>query len=353
MRSHSCLLARFRSRALALTFALPLTLSLVLTPSSIAFAGDTSTAEHLFQQGFEAMKRNQYKEACEAFAGSNEADPSPGTQINLALCNEKQGKFASAWGWYRTASGLADQRGQKERADLARGEAVKLEPKLHKLVISVKFPTDGLTVSRNGAPVPHAVLGTDVPIDPGDYAIEVAAKGKKTWKQTVHIAPTPGVDRLEVPALEDAPAETSAAGSPGQDSGPVIPQRDGTFQRNFGFVVGGAGIVAGIVAIALEFLALREEDKSKSAADEAKKTPQTEENVKKLNDSATSHHDAAKGDQLGAIVVGAGAVVLIGVGITMVLTAPSGPAKAADLRKPKLVPILGSGTAGLGVSGTF
>lgn len=322
---------------------------MTMTATGAAFAGDTSTAEFLFQQGLDAMKRNQFKEACDAFAGSNEADPSPGTEMNLALCSEKQSKLATAWGWYRTAAGLAEQRGQKDRADLARAEAAKIDPKLHKLVISVKFPADGMTVSRNGAPVPNAVLGTDVPIDPGDYVIEVTAKGKKAWKQSVHIAPVAGVDRLEVPALEDGPPEAVA----GPDtSGPIIGGRDGTTQRNIGFVIGGVGIVGGIIAVALEFLALREDDKSKTSASDASKLAAGDPNIAKLNESASSHHDAAKSDQLGAIIAGAGAVVFIGVGITMVITAPSGT-RAAELRKPLLVPLVGNGTAGLGLVGTF
>ncbi len=212
------------------------------------------------------MKNNKFKEACDAFGGSNEADPSPGTEINLALCNEKQGKFASAWGWYRTAAGLADQRGQKERADLARAEAVKLEPKLHKLVVSVKVPADGLAVTRNGERIPNAMLGTDAPIDPGDYVIEVTAKGKKPWKQTVHIAAGPTTDRVEVPALEDAPVEVVPPG-PGPGAGadyvPPPPGRDGKTQRIIGFSVGGAGIAAGVVAIVFEVIAQSEDKKRK------------------------------------------------------------------------------------------
>ena len=46
---------------------------------------------------------------------------------------------------------------QKDRAELARAEAVKLEPRLHKLVISVKFPAEGLVVTRNGVPVGELV----------------------------------------------------------------------------------------------------------------------------------------------------------------------------------------------------
>jgi sulfur carrier protein ThiS len=339
-----------------------------MTATGLAFGGDTSTAEHLFRQGLESMKRNQFKEACDAFAGSNEADPSPGTEINLALCNEKQGKLASAWGWYRTAAGLAEQRGQKERAELARAEAVKLEPKLHKLVVSVKFPVDGLVVTRNGQPVPSATFGTDVPVDPGDHTIEVNAKGKKPWKQTVHIAPAAGVDRVDVPQLEDAPAESKPAvvlgpaGPAGADYVPPVATRDGTTQRNIGFIVGGAGIVSGIVAIALEFLALREKDKSDEFESQANAInvvippggPVTADQKKKqeLFDVAKSRHDAAKSNELIAIVTGVGGVVLIGVGVTLLLTAPSSKSSGA-ITRPLVVPILGRDNAGLGLVGTF
>src|SRR4051812_34695469 len=90
-------------------------LFLCLTTAPAIARADESSAEHLFQEGLAAMKRNDYPVACEAFAGSNKADPSPGTQINLAVCFEKQKKWASAWTWYRSAVGLAQQRNQKER----------------------------------------------------------------------------------------------------------------------------------------------------------------------------------------------------------------------------------------------
>jgi hypothetical protein len=129
---------------------------------------------------------------------------------------------------------------------------------------------------------------------------------------------------------------------------PAAAGRDGSTQRNIGFVVGGAGIVAGIVALALEFLALREEDKSKEEAGKAVVFDPPDAHAM----SSSSHHKAAKSDEVAAVAMGAGAVVLIGVGITMVLTAPSS-AKSADLRKPRVVPILGNGTAGLGLAGAF
>jgi hypothetical protein len=333
-----------------------------LSVTSLAVAGDTTTAEALFKKGLDAMKHNQFKEACDAFAGSDEADASPGTEINLALCNEKQGKIASAWGWYRTAAGLADQRNQKDRAELARNEAAKLEPKLHKLTITVKGSPEGLAVTRNGAPVPTAILGSDVPIDPGDYAIEVNAKNKKAWKGSVHIAAGPGIDRLDVPPLEDAPvAETPpvatgpAAG--GGDYHPPQTGNDGSTQRTVGLIVGGVGILALIGAGGLEIfnLAVTNADykKTKSESDACPtQVPPNPARCPGLVTSAASKDDARHANQTAAIVIAAGGGALVITGIVLLVTTPSSRS-SGELTKPRVYPIVGNGTTGLGLSAAF
>ncbi len=331
-----------------------------LSVTSLAAAGDTLTAEALFKKGLEAMKHNQFKEACDAFEGSDESDPSPGTEINVALCNEKQGKIATAWGWYRTAAGLADQRNQKDRAELARNEAVKLEPKLHKLTITVKGPApEGLTVTRNGTSVPNAILGSDVPIDPGDYAIEVNAKNKKAWKGSVHIAAGPGADRLDVPPLEDAPVAVTPVGSaPARgDNHPPQTGNDGSTQRTVGLIVGGVGILALISAGGLEIfnLAVVNPDYKKTDAESEacmKANPMNPSQCAELARSATTKNDARQGNQTAAIVIAASGGALVITGIVLLATAPSGRT-TGELLKPRVYPLFGNGTTGLGLSAAF
>lgn len=323
---------------------------LPLIQAEVAWAGDTSIAETLFRRGLEAMQQNRFKEACEAFAGSNEADPSPGTEINLALCNEKQGKLASAWGWYRTAAGLAQQRGQAEREKIAREEAAKLEPRLHRLVLHVKAQPAGFAITRDGQPVPAAALGTDVPIDPGEHVLEATADGKKTWKHVVRIEPGPGTDRVEVPVLEDAPVAR-------KDVEPAVGQvtTGGSTQRTIGFVAGGVGIAGAVAAAIFEVVALNEKSKSESLARDAESTTDPATKTA-LEESVSSHHKAAKNDELIAISTGIGAVVLIGVGVTLILTAPrssSTTASSAPSPKSYIVPLIGRDNVGAGLVGTF
>jgi hypothetical protein len=333
-----------------------------MSVTSLAVAGDTLTAEALFKKGLEAMKRNQFKEACDAFEGSDESDSSPGTEINLALCNEKQGKIATAWGWYRTAAGLADQRNQKERADLARAEAAKLEPKLHKLTITVQGAPQGLSVTRNGTVVPNALLGTDAPIDPGDYVFEVSAKGKKSRKHPVHIAAGPGLDRLDVPPLEDAPVmatpgPTATPPAGGGDYRPPQTGNDGSTQRTVGLIVGGVGILALIGAGGLEIfnLAVTNADykKIKSDSDQCTATNgATSPLCAGYPGSLQSKDDARHSNQTGAIVIAASGGALVITGIVLLATAPSSRS-AAQVTIPRVYPLVGNGTTGLGLSGSF
>lgn len=328
--------------------------------TSVARAGDTSTAENLFSEGMKAMQREDYDAACRAFAGSDQADPSPGTEINLAACNEKQGKLATAWGWYRTAAGLADQRGQQDRAERARAQAARLEPLLAKLRLTTKDPASSLKIVRNGVAVPTATIGLDTPVDPGTHTFDVTADGKKPWHGTVEIPASAGVTSFEIPALEAQPASTGTAS--GNATGTTAPPdsdstSDGKTQRLVGFIVGGAGIVLGGAALVTQFaFALPEDNKRKDldAQIEARSKANTLSpgDYNSLATSRQSHADAAKTDQIVAISLGIAGVAAIGVGTVLVLTAPSGK-KTAGLNRPFVYPLLGSGVAGAGLSTTF
>ncbi|MBS2012928.1 MAG: hypothetical protein JST00_08580 [Deltaproteobacteria bacterium] len=321
----------------------------------------TATAEHLFNDGLAAMKRGDYAAACEAFAGSNEADASPGTQINLALCNEKQGKIASAWGWYGTAASLATQRGQKERAELARSEAAKLEPRLHKLVITVKVAAEGMVVMRDGVKVPNAVLGREDPIDPGEHVIEVTAPKKKPFKQKLLIAAMPGTDRVEIPPLEDLPSEAGPVGGQAAVVTPPPPATgggsDGTTQRVIGIITASAGLLCGVpVGIFAAGASSEDAESKKNAQLAAEAAKAGNANLAdSYNKSAVSKHDAAVDNQTGAIAFGIGGGVLLIGGIVLILTAPSGSSKTGGAPKPavRATPLVGSGTYGFGLGGTF
>lgn len=309
-------------------------------------------AETTFQAGLAAMKQKDYAAAAEAFQLSNKADPSPGTQINLALAYEKQKKWASAWTWYRSAYGLAQQRGQAAREKNAEESADRVKPMIHYVVVAVSEPLQNVVAKRDGAEVTIAIAGKEVPlpIDPGEHTIEVSAAGKKPWSKTIQIADTPATDRVEVPKLENLPVEekpaTPAAGADYRP--PVVVTNDGSGQRTVGIVVGGAGILAGIAAVGMLVVAHGQANNR----DEQTKLANTStgENRTRSLASAKTFDDAAHNDQLIAIILGAGAAVLVGTGAVLYFTAPKHTEKAA---KTRVLPLMGPNFAGLGLGGAF
>lgn len=338
-----------RSTVLGLAFAAALAGSLSF--SGTAHANDIALAEKLFKDGLKAMESNDYNTACRSFAGSNEADPSPGTLMNLATCQEKQGNVASAWGSYQTAAGMADQRSQAARAQTAREAAAKLEPQLHKLVISFKGAIpDDVTVTRNGIAVPKLALGSDIPIDPGEHAIEVTAKGKKKWTGRVVAKAGPGTEKLEVPALEDEPGAITPppGGSVGFDTanGPT----PGKTQRIVGGVVTGTGVAIGATALVFQIVALSVDKSKTDICTQARNEP-IGPRREALQSSCDSKTSAAKTNQAAAIGLGITGVLAIGVGLTLIFTAPSGPPARAS--RVRILPDVGRDGGGLVFSGTF
>jgi hypothetical protein len=61
-----------------------------------AASADSAAAEALFREGRDAAKHGDLETACADFAESQRLDPAPGTLLNLAECEEKLGRVASA-----------------------------------------------------------------------------------------------------------------------------------------------------------------------------------------------------------------------------------------------------------------
>jgi len=65
-------------------------------------------------------------------------------------------------------------------------------------------------VSRDGSPLDEAMLGTAIPVDPGEHVIAAAAPGKRAWSTKVVVADASRVS-VAVPILPDEAAGPAAA----------------------------------------------------------------------------------------------------------------------------------------------
>ncbi len=206
----------------------------------LSFAGpalaDSASAEALFRAGREAAKKEDWAAACRNFHESNRLDPAPGTQLNIADCEERQGRLATAWTFYKQ---VAEQLSESdERRTFASGKINALEPRLPYLAISLApgVPPES-TVTRNGVELRAASLALALPVDPGKQEIVVRAPGHEPGRYNFTLKE--GERRQEsvkpgdaLPAGQ-APTEATPAGLKAEKSSTT---------RTLGWVVGGVGV---------------------------------------------------------------------------------------------------------------
>jgi hypothetical protein len=210
-------------------------------------AADKASAEALFDAGRALVSQGNFAEACPKFEGSQRLDPGVGTMLYLADCYEHLGRTASAWAEFREAISAAHNAGSVEREKVATERARALEPKLSYLTI-VAPPGQTPTVTRDGSPVDAAMLGTAMPVDPGNHVIVATAPNKREWSTRVEVGPAGARASVTIPILPaEAPppgkaeAAPAPAQAPGKDEG--APQAGLSTQRILAIVAGGVGMV--------------------------------------------------------------------------------------------------------------
>ena len=165
-----------------------------------------AVAETLFFTARGLMEAGRYAEACVKLSESYRLDPAAGTLLNLAVCHEKEGRIASAWGEFHQALADAKRMNRPDREKLANERIAILEPDLPKLIIEVPSAVQvpGLEVRRNGVKLEAAAWAVELPVDPGQVEIVASAPGYKPRKKTVTLEKR-GRASVSIDALEIMP----------------------------------------------------------------------------------------------------------------------------------------------------
>jgi len=210
--------------------------------------GNPAAAQALFEEAQRRVAEGDYEQACPKFKASYAVDPGGGTLLNLADCLEKQGRTASAWSTYKDALVRAQRDGRVERVEYARQHIQVLESKLTYLTVEVPAASRvaELELEVDGTPLAAAAWGTALPVDPGEHLVHAQAPGFEPLDQRVSFGSSPGARQtLELPllrpiarAVEPAPAATAI------DAAPAMAAERSHPARNWGWLTGGAGLVA-------------------------------------------------------------------------------------------------------------
>ena len=209
----------------------------VVAGAGVARAQDHAVlAEALFREGRAAIDAGDLATACAKFDQSYRLDPAPGTLLNLADCEERRGRLATAWERFNRMYDTLSPNDDRRALARSRADAVASRLPHVKLILREGHAGRRARRSRRQWLLDPAAIGTLVPIDPGAHVLVVHVDGHRDEKLELKIAEA---EKREVtlhagPLLPPPPP-------------PVIvpPEHHPLGARRFiGLVVMGAGILA-------------------------------------------------------------------------------------------------------------
>jgi hypothetical protein len=181
-------------------------------------SAEVSRASQLFDEGRTLMIEGRFGEACPRLEESQRLEPRLGTKLNVAFCQERLGKLASAWLAFQEAVIAARREGDVAREEFAKSRIDSLEPRVPWLRVRMSAGADPeqLTLLVDGAPIEASAWGKELPVDPGDHALVAAQLGAEYWRTTVAVGESQHVD-ITVPA----PPPSAPALAPNEAASPV------------------------------------------------------------------------------------------------------------------------------------
>jgi hypothetical protein len=261
------------------------------------------------------------------------AEASASTQLNIAKCQMHDGKASLAWRTTQAAMKLnaeasyADESRRRALADYGAKLSREIEAATAELVLRLDTRPEGLEVTLDGTLIPSADLESPIRLDSGRHEILARAKGYVAARSFV-IAVAGG--RLEVPvALEPEPAPAPAQPREYQRRGAKGERPDppsGAHSRTIaGWAVGSVGVAALGTSLGLGIATVLRSNTAEGST--ACMSPDNNARIRACNDL----RDDARAFQTGAIAVAVPGTVLLGVGITLLATAPRRPQPTASV----------------------
>jgi len=209
-------------------------------------AAAPSPADEAFERGRALMTAGKIAEACAAFEDSLRLDFQLGTLFNLAQCDARRGKLATALAAFRRIA--REDTANATRAARARELADALDKRVPHLRIALAGGTAQVTL--DGAPVdiaaPLAVdLGTHVVAAGREQRTITVAKEGETIDVALALAPPPPAPPPAPPPTTPMPREVPPPGPPPMPPPPHRSRAPALITLAVGAAVAGTGLVVG------------------------------------------------------------------------------------------------------------
>ena len=300
-------------------------------------AAQPSPSDDAFLQGKALMTQGRIDEACEKLAESLALERRGGTLLNLAVCREKQGRFATALRLFHEAREHAAKDGNAERVALADERIKAVQGLVSWLTVRVAEGADApdLVVLVDGEALPRESWGKLRAVDPGVHAIKATAGGgagsalfeeklvvEPRDERVVEVTRTPerppaAAKQAEAPPAAAPPAAEAALKAAPPAPAPELPRSApgsaGELISDWHFTAGCAGILVGSAGVVLGTLY-----GAKAIADVRDSAPScpngrctTMSAYAQSQDALTYAHIADVAFPLGLAVAGGGVVLIL------------------------------------------
>jgi len=296
---------------------------LVVAARPVRADDNIAKADKLFDEGRALMKSDLHA-ACEKFEESLKFNSQAiGTLMNVALCDEKLGRTASAVAKFAEARDRAKEGNMDVHLKAAEERLAELAPRVpHVKIVFAEPPLPDTNIVLGDKVIAMADIG-DIPIDPGEHKLVVSAPKHLPYETKVRIAEAEHRD-VTVPALQDAIRVGSR-----RTVGKIVTITGGVFIAS--------GIIIGVLANN------RYEDQFDGAP------PNCERATKQCNPNGQTETERARTLGVVGTVVGGVGVAAAAVGLYLWIRSP----KESRDKRVTLLPHINPGEAGVVAVGRF
>ena len=288
---------------------------------------DPGKADKIFEAAQKLKEQGKTAEACKMYEEALTYNRSAvGTLLNVALCHEQAGRYATAVKFYTQAHDLAREHSLEEHRKAAEERLAAASPLVAHLAIAFAetAPNMKLVIDEEVISVDKT---DDIVLDPGSHHIVVTAPGRVPWETTVQVEKSKA-KAIAVPKL-----------------GYPVTVRKG--RRTVGMVMTGIGAAATLTGIGLGFFAFRKYDAQIGDMTMGANCSDTKPPMCNAK-GYTETNDAITIATFGTYI-GVAGVAIAGAGVYLWLFGP----KPTGERNVVVVPTLAPESAGLSAIGRF
>jgi len=181
---------------------------------NVPTAAETTLAREQFRAGVDAARSGRWWEALEAFTRAYELAPRPLTLLNLAGAQVETGHLVEGAESYRRFIREAEGRAA-EQVPAAEEALASVEPRIARVRLEISNLARRDLVELDDAPLSEAVLGAELPVNPGEHVVRVERAEQEIARESFSVEE--GERRLTPVQLELplAPLEAEGGGSDG------------------------------------------------------------------------------------------------------------------------------------------